>query len=138
MTTFDPTNLLAEIDAEDAAETQALADRQRRRREALEPAVRLAAEIEATRSEFLAADRRRLAELSQLVKEAKKNGAPAAKLDRLTISPLTTQSGTRRGRANGARRPRSTPSADSAQTQQRTAQNPGTAVATDADVRMAG
>ncbi|MCK8615302.1 hypothetical protein [Gordonia sp. C13] len=136
MTTFDPSNLLAEIEAEDAAEAQALAERQRRRREALEPAAQLAAEIEATRTEFLKADRRRLAELAGLVKEAKKNGAPAAKLDLLNVAPLTTQAGTRRGRASGARRPRRTTAPEptaAAQYTPPTAESDGLT-----DVRMAG
>ena len=137
MTTFDPTNLLAEIEAEDAAEAQALAERQRRRREALEPAAQLAAEIEATRTEFLEADRRRLAELAQLVKEAKRNGAPAAKLDRLNVAPLTTtHAGTRRSRASGARRPRrSSPEPAPAQY---TSPSTSTESEVRADVRMAG
>ena len=135
MTTFNPTNLLAELEAEDAAEAQALADRQRRRREALEPAARLAAEIEATRTEFLESDRRRLAELAQLVKEAKKNGAPAAKLDLLSVAPLTTQSGPRRGRKTGARRSRRTATTEPSMTQP-TAQAPDDQALT--EVRIAG
>ncbi|UOG23763.1 hypothetical protein MTX80_23480 (plasmid) [Gordonia amicalis] len=137
MTTFNPTNLLAELEAEDAAEAQALADRQRRRREALEPAARLAAEIEATRTEFLESDRRRLAELAQLVKEAKKNGAPAAKLDLLSVAPLTTQSGPRRGRTSSSRRPRRTSAAETTPTQTYTSQSMEGEVPTD-DVRMVG
>ncbi|MCG7635304.1 hypothetical protein MHN80_23605 [Gordonia McavH-238-E] len=105
MTQFDPSNLLAEIEADDAAEAQALAERQRRRREALEPAARLAAEIATTRDHFLAEDRQRLSRLAELVKEAKKNGAPAAKLDQLDFAPLNAQP--RGGRTrSGASKPR--------------------------------
>lgn len=91
MTQFDPSNLLAEIEADDAAEAQALADRQQRRRAALEPAALLAAEIATSREHFLAEDRQRLTRLAELVKEAKKNGAPAAKLHQLKIVPLTVR-----------------------------------------------
>lgn len=100
MTQFDPSNLLAEIEADDAAEAQALAERQRRRREALEPAAQLAAEIATTREHFLAEDRQRLTRLAELVKEAKKNGAPAAKLDQLDFAPLTAHA--RSGRSRSA------------------------------------
>ncbi|MCF3940640.1 hypothetical protein [Gordonia tangerina] len=105
MTSNDPTDLLAEIEASDAAEAEALAQRQRRRREALEPAARLAAEIAATREDFLAEDRRRLIELADLVKQAKKNDAPAAALDRLTFTPMTTQPRNSRTRTGTSRRP---------------------------------
>ena len=105
MTSNDPTDLLAEIEASDAAEAEALAQRQRRRREALEPAARLAAEIAATREDFLAEDRRRLVELADLVKQAKKNDAPAAALDRLTFTPMTTQPRGSRTRTGAAKRP---------------------------------
>lgn len=91
MTSNDPTDLLADIEAADAAEAEELAQRQRRRRAALEPAARLAAEIAATREDFLAEDRRRLSELAELVKHAKKSCAPTAHLDRLIFTPLTTQ-----------------------------------------------
>ncbi|PZT91809.1 MAG: hypothetical protein DI630_29030 [Gordonia sp. (in: high G+C Gram-positive bacteria)] len=103
MTQFDPSNLLAEIEADDAAEAQALAERQRRRREALEPAARLAAEIATAREHFLAEDRQRLTRLAELVKEAKKNGAPAAKLDQLDFAPLTAQARSGRGRSAGSK-----------------------------------
>ena len=92
-------------------------------------------EIEATRTEFLESDRRRLAELAQLVKEAKKNGAPAAKLDLLSIAPLTTQSGTRRGRKTGARRSRRTATTEPSMTQP-IAQAPDDQALT--EVRIAG
>ncbi|MAU80868.1 MAG: hypothetical protein CME34_03155 [Gordonia sp.] len=105
MTPFDPSNLLAEIEADDAAEVQALAERQRRRREALEPAAQLAAEIATTREHFLAEDRQRLSRLAELVKEAKKNGAPTAKLDQLHFAPLTAQARGGRSRS-GASKPR--------------------------------
>ncbi|WP_078113951.1 hypothetical protein [Gordonia sp. IITR100] len=105
MTQFDPSNLLAEIEADDAAEAQALAERQRRRREALEPAARLAAEIATAREHFLAEDRQRLNRLAKLVKEAKRNGAPAAKLDQFDFAPLTAQARSGRGRS-GASKPR--------------------------------
>ena len=105
MTSNDPTDLLAEIEASDAAEAEALAQRQRRRREALEPAARLAAEIAATREDFLAEDRRRLVELADLVKQAKKNDAPAAALDRLTFTPMTTQPRNSRPRPGAVKRP---------------------------------
>ncbi|MDY6810991.1 MAG: hypothetical protein SW127_18590 [Actinomycetota bacterium] len=112
MTSNDPTDLLAEIEASDAAEAEALAQRQRRRREALEPAARLAAEIAATREDFLAEDRRRLVELADLVKQAKKNDAPAAALDRLAFTPMTTQPRSSRTRSGAAKRPsRRTPPA---------------------------
>lgn len=91
MSKFDPTDLLADIDNEDAVEAAALAERQRRRREALTPAAELAAEIAHTRTEFLAADAERLAELSTRLKEAKKNGAPKDKLDRLSFAKLTAR-----------------------------------------------
>ncbi|GAB93455.1 hypothetical protein [Gordonia rhizosphera] len=107
MTSNDPTDLLAEIEASDAAEAEALAQRQRRRRAALEPAALLAAEIATTREDFLAEDRRRLVELADLVKQAKKNDAPAAALDRLVFTPMTTQPRTRTGASK--RPPRRTP-----------------------------
>ncbi len=103
MSPFDPNSLLAEIEADDAAEVQALAERQRRRREALEPAAQLAAEIATTRQHFLAEDRQRLSRLAELVKEARKNGAPAAKLDQLDFAPLAAQSRGARSRSAGSK-----------------------------------
>ncbi|AFR51474.1 hypothetical protein [Gordonia sp. KTR9] len=128
MTQFDPSNLLAEIEADDAAEVQALAERQRRRREALEPAAQLAAEIATTRDHFLAEDRQRLSRLAKLVKEAKRNGAPAAKLDQFDFAPLTAQARSGRGRS-GASKPRArrTPAAaekPAEPTQERSEQTP--------------
>lgn len=93
---FDPTDLLAELERADAAEAQALAERQRKRREALEPAARLYQEIATARAEFLTRENELLDQLSTALKEAKKNGAPPNKLDQLTIEPLTTKSTTRK------------------------------------------
>lgn len=128
MTQFDPRTLLAEIEADDAAEAQALAERQQRRREALEPAARLAAEIATTREHFLAEDRQRLSRLADLVKEAKKNGAPPAKLDHLDFAPLTAQTRSGRGRSAAskprARRTASAPEKPAEPAQERSDQTP--------------
>ncbi|MBE7195465.1 MAG: hypothetical protein INR66_23680 [Gordonia polyisoprenivorans] len=93
---FDPTDLLAALERADAAEAQALAERQRKRREALEPAARLYQQIATARAEFLTRETELLDQLTTALKEAKKNGAPRDKLDQLAIEPLTTKNTARK------------------------------------------
>lgn len=81
-------DVVAELEAEDAKEAAELAERQRRRREALVPAMALSREILAAREEFLSADRERVDQLTALVKAARKSGAPKARLDELMVEPL--------------------------------------------------
>lgn len=107
---FDPTDLLAEIDAADAAEAKALAERQRKRRAALEPAAKLFQQIATARAEFLARESELLDQLVAVLKEAKKNGAPDDKLDQLRIPPLTTKPSRNAPRARKSKREK-TPSA---------------------------
>jgi|CXWK01.1.fsa_nt_gi hypothetical protein len=80
--------IAAELEAEDAREAEELAARQRQRRDALVPAMALSRAIAAAREEFAAADRERVEELTALVKQARKNGAPKARLDALAVEPL--------------------------------------------------
>lgn len=93
---FDPATLLADIDAADEAEAKALAERQRKRRAALEPAARLYQQIATARAEFLTRETELLDQLAAALKEARKNGAPHDKLDQLHIPALTTKPGSKK------------------------------------------
>lgn len=78
----------AELEEDDAKELAALKERQRQRREALVPAMALSREIAAARAEFEEADRERVDKLNAAIRQARKNGAPAARLDALKVEPL--------------------------------------------------